>query len=224
MRQSQPLVILIIITMAIILAAGSFLALTYIQGRPDVPTGTIVTNVEGVDVTVKSDPDKEVRVLSFQGALADSSMIPEEQPSLQPPDQSQVQPEPVELPTEEPATPVIPPTSTPVPDPIIFEQYVVQQGDSLYGIATRPDTAIALMARYGISQDDLVPGTVIQLPVGNPSFCAGGGNQPYAVGEGDTAFSIGRRFGISADELRVINNLDENYTVYGASIICVPHR
>jgi LysM repeat protein len=224
MRQSQPIVILIIITMAIILAAGSFLALTYIQGRPEAPTGTIITNVEGVEVTIRTDPAKAVRILGFQEPLADSSLGQGEQPPLPPPDQTVGQPDPVVLPTEEPPPPVILPPPTPVPDRIIFEEYFVQQGDSLYSIATRPDTAITLMARHGISQDDLVPGSVILLPVGNPAYCAEGDRQPYAVGEGDTAFSIGRRFGVSADELKVINNLDENYTVYGASIICVPRR
>jgi len=220
MRQSQPIVILIIITMAIILAAGSFLALTYMQRRPDAPAGTYVTNVEGVDVTVRMDPAKEVRVLSIEEGLAEQPVETQVPDSL--PDQTEVQEEPIVIPVEAPPTPVTPPPPTPVPDPIIFEQYLVQANDTLYNIANRIDSSIALMSRYGISQDDIIPGTVIQLPVGNPAHCSQGNFQPYAVGEGDTAFSIGRRFGLSADELRSINNLDENFTVYGASILCVP--
>jgi len=220
MRQSQPIVILIIITMAIILAAGSFLALTYIQRRPDAPVGTFVTTVEGVEVTVKMDPAKQVRVLGFEEILPEAPV--ETQAPDVPSDSSQLQEEPV-IPTEEvPPTPVTVPTATASPDPIIFEQYLVKENDSLYNIANRTDSSIALMARFGLSQDDLIPGTVIQLPVGNPAYCPQPTQQPYAVGEGDTAFSISRRFNIGADELRLINNLDDNYTVYGASIICVP--
>lgn len=218
MRQSQPIVILIIITMAIILAAGSFLALTYIQRRPDAPIGTFVTNVEGVDVTVKLDPAKEVRVLSIEQSVLET---PAETPVPDLPlAQTEVAEEPVIVPTEVPPTPL--PVATLSPEPIIFEQYFVQEGDTLYNVANRSDSSIALMARYNIAQDDLIPGTVIKLPVGNPAYCALGTYQPYAVGEGDTAFSISRRFSIAVDELRLINNLDENYTVYGASIICVP--
>ncbi len=219
MRQSQPIVILIIIVMAIILAAGSFLALMYIQGRPDSPVGTSVTVVEGIPVTLNMDPVKEVRVLGVGDIPVNIPVDIPTTPGQEQPVQEQ-QPLPtvvVEVPTPLPA-----PTSTPVPNSVKTEQYLVQQNDSLYGIARRVDTSIALMARYGISQDDLVPGQTIDLPVGNPAYCPGDNRQPYAVGEGDTAFSIGRKFNITADELKAINNLDENHTVYGASIICVP--
>jgi LysM repeat protein len=219
MRRSQPIVILILITMAIILAAGSFLAMTYIQGRPDTPQGTAVTTIEGFDVTVNGDPAKAVRVLNLEVAPGD--VQPQEPPSEPSAELDQAQQEPALTPTEALPEPTQQPTATPAPEPIIFEQYLVQESETLYSIARRLDTAIALMARYGIAQDDLVPGNVISLPVGNPAFCPGA-LQPYAVGEGDTAFSVGRRFNITADDLRQLNGLDENYTIYGASIICVP--
>jgi LysM repeat protein len=125
------------------------------------------------------------------------------------------------------------PTAIPVPTPVptlppveavILQPYTVQAVDTLFSIATRPDTSIALMAQYGLSQDDLVPGAVIDLPVGNPAYCPQADRQPYAIGEGDTAFSIGRKFNSSAEELREMNNLDASYTVYAATIICVPLR
>jgi LysM repeat protein len=220
MRQSQPIVILIIIIMAIILAAGSFLALTYVQRRPDAPTGTSVINVEGVEVTIRMDPAKAVRVVSFDD-FAPEMPAETESPAI-PTEQAATQEEPVVTSVEELPTPVAEPTPTISPEPIIFEQYFVKENDSLYSLADRPDSSIALMAQFGIAQDDLVPGALIQLPVGNPAYCVQGTQRPYAVGEGDTAFSISRRFNIEVDELKLINNLDENYTVYGASIICVP--
>jgi LysM repeat protein len=96
----------------------------------------------------------------------------------------------------------------------------VQAGDTLYGIAKARVTSITLMARHGIAQDNLTPGNVIQIPVGNPAYCPG--RRPYAVGEGDTAFGIARKFGTTAENIRSINGLDANYTIYAASIICVP--
>lgn len=129
-------------------------------------------------------------------------------------------PEPVEEPAAEPTAE---PTPTPVSvvDEIIRIPYPVQPGDTLYSISSRRlDTNIALMARYGISARDLVAGREIQLPVGNPAFCTVG--QPYAVQEGDTLFSLSRRFNISVDQLRQMNDLHENTTIYVARIICIP--
>lgn len=228
MQKSQPLVILIIIVMAIIMAVGFFLALTYIRRRPDLPTGSFVTTVEGVEVTVRMDPEKEFQVLDPGEILMDTDVTLAEPNSEEQAEQVPAEPEQVTEPVE-----VVLPTSTPeptlapvipTPEPVIIQAYDVLASDTLFSISTRIDTSIALMARYGISQDDLVPGTIIELPVGNPAFCPQPDSQPYAVGEGDTAFSIARRFGVTAEELRQLNNLDESYTVYTATIICVPRR
>lgn len=213
MQRPQPIIVFLLIGMAVILALGLFLIVLYIQNRPEVPAGTELQIVEGVEVRVNLDPAREV------------IMVPPvnvEQPVTDP------QPAPVN-PT--PEVVVVAPTATPVPqvvataappsaDSVIFIDYTVQPGDTLYSIAKRMDTSIALMARFGLSAEDLVPGHVIKLPVGNPAYCAP--RRPYAVTEGDTAFSIARRHGISAEELRAINTLDANYTIYMATIICVP--
>jgi LysM repeat protein len=106
-------------------------------------------------------------------------------------------------------------------DPVIFIDYRVQPGDTLYRISSnRIDTSISLMARYNISAEDLVVDRVIRLPIGNPDYCIN--RRPYAVREGDTAFSVARRFNISLDDLRAVNNLDANATIYVATIICLP--
>ena len=41
-------------------------------------------------------------------------------------------------------------------------------------------------------------------------------------GEGDTVFSIAQRRNTTPDNLRAINNLDPEYTIYSGTIICVP--
>ena len=213
MQRPQPIIVFLLIGMAVILALGLFLIVLYIQNRPEVPEGTELQIVEGVEVRVNPDPAREVIMVppvDVEQPVTDPQPVP-------------VDPTPeavVVAPTETTAPPVVATAVPPSLDSVIFIDYAVQPGDTLYSIAKRMDTSIALMARFGLSAEDLVPGQVIKLPVGNPAYCAP--RRPYAVTEGDTAFSIARRHGISAEELRAINMLDANYTIYTATIICVP--
>ncbi|RMG96226.1 MAG: LysM peptidoglycan-binding domain-containing protein [Chloroflexi bacterium] len=205
----------VVILGAAVLGVGTLLAVFVLSNRPAGTSGLSAetVTVAGETVLVARDPQKAVRLVGNVGEA------PSEQGQPLPPAPEQ-QPTTLPAPTETPVpTPI--PTATPVPEPVVFIDYTVQPNDSLYGIALRPDTSIALMAHYGIDQEDLVPGEVIKLPVGNPAYCPEN-LQPYAVGEGDTAFSIARQFGITADQLREFNGLDEDYTVYVATIICVP--
>ena len=104
---------------------------------------------------------------------------------------------------------------------VIFIDYLVQNADTLNSIAERIDTSIELMASNGISQASLIPGTVIQLPIGNPENCAGRG-RPYAIKEGDTAFTVAQQFDTTPQFLQSLNGLDANYSLRLADIICVP--
>lgn len=222
-QRTQPSIVLLMIGMAIILAAGLFLAMSAIQNRPDVPEGVEVVNVAGQDVMLRRDPNLIVRLA--EPAAPPAEAAPQEGQEAAPPAQQEEAPAPTATPVPEttggepePTATPIPPTA--VPDAIIFIDYTIQGSDTLYSIARRMDTSIVLMARYGISSDDLVNGAVIKLPVGNPNFCPQG--RPYAVGGGDTAFNIGKRFGITAEELQRINNLDADYNIRVGEIICVP--
>lgn len=222
MQRPQSSIIILIIIMAIILAAGSFLALSYIQRRPESPEGTIPVVVEGQEVIVSTDPAQAVRIISPEEvpAAPQPEGEGEAQPAEPTPEQAQQQ-EPTPLPEVVAASPTPPPPPpTAVPNPVIFVDYVVQQSDTLYNVTRQHTTSIALMAQYGISQDDMTPGNVIRVPVGNPNYCPG--RRPYAVREGETAFTIAKKFGTTAEDLRNINGLDANYTVYAAQILCVP--
>jgi len=118
------------------------------------------------------------------------------------------------------ATPEFYATPLPSVPAVIFTDYTIQEGDTLFSITNRLDTSISLLADHKLSQADLLPGSVIKLPVINPAYCPG--RRPYVVEEGDTAFSIATRFNISAQELQAINNLDSNFTVFLGMILCVP--
>jgi LysM repeat protein len=103
---------------------------------------------------------------------------------------------------------------------VIFIDYVVQPNDTMYGVASKYVTSIVLMAQEGIAQDNLVPGTTIKLPIGNPEYCPG--RRPYAVAEGDTAYNIERTQGVELDVLKEINNLNDDFYIEAAQILCLP--
>ena len=226
-QRSQGTMILLVIGLAIILAAGFFLAVSVIQnreqGQPEAPLvapdSAERVIVEGQEVTLNRNPDLTVRLVSPTELLAEQAQpesVENEQPA------GEVAPTETLVPEDtggEPE-PTPEPTATAVPNKIIFIDYTIKQSDSLYSIAERIDTSISLMALHNIAQDSLVPNTVISLPVGNPDYCPG--RRAYAVGEGDTAFSISRKFNIEKEELQSINNLNDEFVVRVADILCVP--
>ena len=217
----SPIVVLMII-MAVVLGIGGFAFVSLLLNRPSTPaSGTTPVTVNDVEVLVALNPDKTVEIVGL--SLLENTEVVPPQPTADSLPAGNADAAATPFPTQPPlstATPLPLPTTTPVPVKVIRIDYVVQANDSLYSIATRLDTSIALMAEYGLSIDDLSPGTTISLPVGNPAYCPG--RRPYAVMEGDTAFSIARRVGITDDELQAINGLDANFTVYVADILCVP--
>lgn len=108
---------------------------------------------------------------------------------------------------------------------VIFVPYQVGPADTLFGVAQHhinrgQITSVALMARYGIDSTSLVAGSTINVPVANPAYCPG--LRPYVVLEGDNAFRIAQRAGISVQTLAQINSLDAQYTVYVTQVICLP--
>jgi LysM repeat protein len=215
-RKSKPTMVLMMIAIAIILATAVFLAISVVNGRNDEPqldtsNNQFVVTVGAEQIALQVDPNQRLTIV--------------DPPTAEPDNSSQVDQQVVEVTATVEATAVpnttVPPTAVPNIAKIIFIDYPVQQGDTLYSVSRRIDTSIALMADKGLSQTSLVPGQTIKLPIGNKEFCAGRGLS-YAVGEGDTAFNISQRFNTTPENLRTINNLDEQYTIKVADIICVP--
>lgn len=221
MQKLRSSIVLMMIAIAIILAAGVFLAINAVQNRnkneaaPEVTAPGFLITVAGEPINLQVDPNQ--RPIIIDNPVIDNSPRIEEAPDQQVVEVTAT-PEITAVPAVEQATavPVIPAVAK-----IIFIDYLVQQGDTLYSISQRIDTSIVLMAENGLSQTSLNPGQTIRLPIGNPDFCAGRG-RPYAIGEGDTAFNLGQRFNTTAANLQAINGLDANYTIKIADIICVP--
>ncbi len=214
-------VIILIMLMAIILALGAALAYSYLLGRPEYPEGTYLVDVKDTKILVRSNPKKAVEIvnmpqqqelisggeeISGQGGVQQEP-TPVDVPTLPPPD-----PTPVEVPT-------LAPTATRSLC-VIFEQYPVQNGDTLYSISNKRNTTIALMARFGIDATDIVPGHTIPLPVADPACCPG--NQPYVVRESDTLSKIAVKCETTVDHLKQINGFGETYRLDETDVICVP--
>lgn len=212
--------ILILITVAALFAAGLFLAIPYLQGRPEFPPGVSEQLIEGNVVRISVNPEQEVFLIPVGGANPGTGgqsllQIPSPTPVILPP----VVPTATMLPL--PTAP--PPTITPIPrnSCITFTSYTVQAGDTLYSISRKFVTSIALMARHGISSTSLVPGAVLQVPVGDPSCCTAGW-RPYVVEEGDTWFGIASACGVSTDTLLQGNGQPAGAPLYLTSVICIP--
>ena len=225
-RGNQSTIILFIMGAAIVLAAVLSLVVSTIRNRPDepalLPTGEQVT-ITNQPITLRRNPNLTVIIVPPEEAAA----VPEPTVAeVSQPEGGAEPATPAPLPTETPQQPAaIVTTLTPLPaqpavNPVIEEPYVVQAGDTLYRITTLKATSITLMAQHGIAQDHLNPGETISIPIGNPAYCPG--RRPYAVGEGETIFAISQKTNTTKEDLQAINQLDANFAIKAAQILCVP--
>ncbi len=211
--------LLILITVATLFAAGLFLAIPYLQGRPEFPPGTTERFIEGSLVRISMNPDQEVFLIPVSGlGIGGLTQLATATPVILPTVASTATTQP--LPSAPPPPPA---TVTPIPrnSCIAFTAHRVQSGDTLYNISRRYVTSIALMARHGISSTSLIVGETISVPVGDPSCCTGGW-QPYVVGDGDTWSGIAATSGISTDLLLQTNGQPAGAILYLTSVICIP--
>lgn len=208
----------------------------------DAGTQTLVAytvDVGGLPVNITAVNEEQVRLVPevIQPVVEEQPV--QEQPVQEQPVQEQpvveqpaptaevVQPvEPTAVPTTAPAVDANPQPAAPVGqantavDQYIFINYTVTADDTLFRITQNYNTSIELMARYGISSDDMVNGNVISLPIANPDYCPA--MQPYVVREKETAFSIAHRFGVELEALRSANYLDANYIIKTSQVLCIP--
>lgn len=92
-----------------------------------------------------------------------------------------------------------------------------------------PDKLISYIERYNLHQydaevlgKDFTPITrsqpIASVPKNNPKPANGSSEGYYEVSKGDTLYSISKRFGISVDDLKRLNNLSDNGISIGQSI------
>jgi LysM repeat protein len=235
--------LLFLVISAIVLGTAVFFGINAIRRRSALATVTTPTPgaigvaiqplpaevlVEGMIVTLRGDPSQAI-ITRREQEQAFFGGLPETQPIPPAGDPILVSPTPetpvvvqatfAPLATATFAPPLVVPTATSAAAPVIFIAYTVQQGDTLYSIGQAQNSAIELMAVHGIDAVDLVPGTVINLPVANPAYCPG--RRAYVIRDHDTLSSIGRAFGTTAADLMAINGLASD-AIQSTQVICVP--
>ena len=215
-QQKSMNMVFVLVVSAIFLAVATFIAITLVARRPAVPEPTAVpvlqqVIVDGILITLSTDPNKAIYFPHETGqippVISDPAVII---PTVTP------------LPVPQGPTPTFPPPAAPTrdPNPVIFMDYVVVQGDSLYSIAEAKNSSIELMAKHGIDAEDLNPGATLRLPYANPAYCPG--TRAYVVRDKDTVFRIAAVFGTTVEAIALLNALDPAYTIRVTEVICIP--
>lgn len=249
--QADTKVIILIMLMAIIVAVAGALAYWYILTRDPYPEGTYEVLIDDQLILVESDPNSQIKLVSTpvpEGAVSEeivqdqqeggeetstteetgdggeAAATPEgstDTVDTQPTPESGTGEGSAQTVQQQPQPTPPPPTAVPRPPQVIIENYPVPPGESLYGITTKRNTTIALMARYGISAAEVIPGTTIPLPVANPAYCSG--SFPYVVREEDTLSIIAVKCNTTVQNLKQINGFGDNYRLDVTGVICVPN-
>ena len=92
--------------------------------------------------------------------------------------------------------------------------YVVKSGDSLYSIAKELGTTVnALKELNNLSSNNLSIGQLLKIPTisnENQNNNIGGSANTYTVVKGDSLYSIAKKYGLTVNELKSLNNLSSN--------------
>ncbi|WP_112179069.1 MULTISPECIES: LysM peptidoglycan-binding domain-containing protein [Paraliobacillus] len=95
--------------------------------------------------------------------------------------------------------------------------HVVEQGDSLYSIASTYGTTYQAInqANELDNPNQLVVGQAVVIPIVG---------QFYFVQQGDSLYAIGQRFGIGYQRLAEVNNIDPNAALYIGTRLYIPEQ
>ncbi|MGN1358769.1 MAG: LysM peptidoglycan-binding domain-containing protein, partial [Bacilli bacterium] len=105
------------------------------------------------------------------------------------------------------------------PSTVITDIYKVQSGDTLYSISKKLDTTVTELKKLNnLSSNMLSVGQVLKIPAKTVDI---GETDIYQVQAGDTLYSIARKYNISVNELKNLNNLVDNTLSIG-QILEVP--
>ena len=105
------------------------------------------------------------------------------------------------------------------PGPSLPEEYVVQPGDTLSGIALRFDTTVSQLVRLNNIQDPdrIYPGQVLRLS-GSPAPA----QTIYTVQPGDTLSGIAARYGTTWQTLARLNSIPNPDRIYPGQKLRIP--
>ena len=99
-----------------------------------------------------------------------------------------------------------------------MNNYVVEKGDTLYGIAKKFNTSVqSIKELNNLKRDTIVVGEILRVRSNNdtnPLECI-----VYTVKKGDTLYSIAKKYNTSVDEIKRYNNLQSNLLNIGDKIV-----
>ena len=99
------------------------------------------------------------------------------------------------------------------PDKTISDTYKVMKGDTLYGIANKLDTTVDELKKINnLTSNSLSIGQILKVPVKEIDT---GDTDIYQVKKGDTLYSIANKYGITLQELKAINDLNNDVLSIG---------
>lgn len=97
--------------------------------------------------------------------------------------------------------------------------YTVKAGDTLYGIANAYGLSVdELKSMNGLKNNNLSIGQLL-LVSGTGEIVDGTDYDTYVVKSGDNLYAIARRYGITVDKLKDINNLSSNLLSVGQKLL-----
>ncbi len=102
--------------------------------------------------------------------------------------------------------------------------YIIREGDTLYKIAISYSTTVEaiLAANVNLNPYNLNIGQIICIPLPNEDYPSCRTTNYYIAQEGDTFYSISRRFGVDVDELTNANMGVRPENIFTGIILCVP--
>ena len=116
----------------------------------------------------------------------------------------------------------IPTMSGTTTEPSNYINYTVKSGDSLYSIASKNGLTVQELKNYNnLTSNVLQIGQLLKIPVVSIEEIPIGNYTEYVVKSGDSLYSIGRKYGYSAQDLIEYNNLDSSILNIG-QIIRIP--
>ncbi len=206
----------VLVVSAIFCAVATFIAISLVDNRSLPASYAVIEHadqvvIDGVTINLDSDPEKAVVIV---GEPMGTSLpaYPEQADDTTSPTHDQV--------SQEPAEATVPHTATPVPDPIILVNYLVQPGDSLYSIGIDQNSSIELMSLYNIGAGDIVAGNLLVLPIANQAYCLN--SRAYVVRDHDTIYGISRAFNTSSEAILMTNGFQPGHIIKVTDVICIP--
>ena len=99
------------------------------------------------------------------------------------------------------------------PETITTDTYKVVAGDTLYSIANKLDTTVSELKKINnLISNSLSIGQLLKIPTKIVDI---GDTELYQVKSGDTLYSIANKYNISVNELKTLNNLNNNNLAIG---------